>query len=817
MQNMEAQQFHLKWNNHSINTLSSFQQLLDTNTLVDVSLTCSNGKTVTAHRMVLAACSDYFYHLFKDLPERHPVIVFKDAGEEIVRDLLLFMYKGEVEVQEVYLNDFLKFADTLQVKGLSQSDRDNNPSSHKIPLPSSRHNLPHAAQDLSPTATSNTSQPSIAKDASSKNVKSGTNNSGRRSATSTPKMSCASEGDQAIPLIKGNNNNNTSSGSSPILPSSLPGTPAPNLVGAEDLAKSYLANLSKFPSLFPLATPANSDSTTPPPPGQTVNPLGLPPPGSFSADLLSHLSSPNLYRALHRKYPENPILLKQMPFFKKMFGDNAELAAAAAAAMYPQVPPIPISNRDDNDNDSIAERSPPTTPVPPPAISLPGLTGVHFPAQMSGVHLPTTIPGLMRPGLPLTPICPTNLDGENGFLDRGTTSSPMDSDSPYPPSSGAGSTTADLNSTNGSISSPTKASGSATASKSGAGDSENNNKEEKADGNEGKHVRGSKGGSAGRGSRLERMIAAEYKIMSEYSEQGPNPDNLPAMTPELMKSRRTHSLQLAIAEIMHNRASVQSAATKFHIPRETLRRHYQRYLKTMGIERAPGINGPVKGTTGTTAAAVAAATNNNATKGPVHSVPSGLSLPNSEGSEQQTAVSMAQRTNPIIPTSIMQSLAGSIGATPTLSIPGVARRTDEANCFSSLMEIGQAYGIWSPDVITKDNHINKEKDEYDDDTIDDDDRDGTDKEKEDGLVIDERAEDDEDVEVDDDEPLSPGGPEDEQQIQTRPSTRKSQPTPIEPMDSSPSSSSAATQSASTASVSTAASNSISKAPMETSA
>ena len=93
---METQQFHLKWNNHSLNTLSSFQQLLDSNTLVDVSLTCSNGKTVSAHRMVLAACSDYFYHLFRDLPEKHPVIVFKDANEEIVRDLLLFMYKGEV-------------------------------------------------------------------------------------------------------------------------------------------------------------------------------------------------------------------------------------------------------------------------------------------------------------------------------------------------------------------------------------------------------------------------------------------------------------------------------------------------------------------------------------------------------------------------------------------------------------------------------------------------------------------------------------------------------------------------------------------------
>jgi hypothetical protein len=181
---------------------------------------------------------------------------------------------------------------------------------------------------------------------------------------------------------------------------------------------------------------------------------------------------------------------------------------------------------------------------------------------------------------------------------------------------------------------------------------------------------------------------------------------------------------------------------------------------------------------------------------------------------------MAQATHPMIPTSIMQSLAGSIGATPTLSIPGVPRGTDESNCFSSLMEIGQAYGIWSPDVINKDNHINRDKDEDDDDNIDDDDKDGTDKEKDDGLIIDERADDDddEDVEVDDDEPLSPGGPEAEQQIQTKPSTRNSQPTHNEPMDSSPSSSSTVTKSTTTAaSVGTAASNSISKAPMETSA
>ena len=106
---------------------------------------------------------------------------------------------------------------------------------------------------------------------------------------------------------------------------------------------------------------------------------------------------------------------------------------------------------------------------------------------------------------------------------------------------------------------------------SASGDSHSPNKDQK-DGD------GGRGGSknSGRGSRLERMIANEYKIMSEFSEY-PS-EMMPVMTPELMKSRRTHSLQLAIGEIMHNRASVQSVATKYHIPRETLRRHYMRLV-----------------------------------------------------------------------------------------------------------------------------------------------------------------------------------------------------------------------------------------------
>ena len=73
------------------------------------------------------------------------------------------------------------------------------------------------------------------------------------------------------------------------------------------------------------------------------------------------------------------------------------------------------------------------------------------------------------------------------------------------------------------------------------------------------------------------MVEAEKRILTEYSEALEADTNLPSITPELLKSRRTHSLQLALGDILNNRVSIQSAARKYNIPRETLRRHYYTY------------------------------------------------------------------------------------------------------------------------------------------------------------------------------------------------------------------------------------------------
>jgi hypothetical protein len=56
---MSVQQFCLRWNNHQPNFISVFTNLLNSESLVDVTL-AAEGRHLQAHRVVLSACSTYF-------------------------------------------------------------------------------------------------------------------------------------------------------------------------------------------------------------------------------------------------------------------------------------------------------------------------------------------------------------------------------------------------------------------------------------------------------------------------------------------------------------------------------------------------------------------------------------------------------------------------------------------------------------------------------------------------------------------------------------------------------------------------------------
>ncbi|XP_059487605.1 protein tramtrack, beta isoform-like isoform X3 [Neocloeon triangulifer] len=114
-----SQRFCLRWNNHQSNLLSVFEQLLQDESFVDVTLAVE-GLYLKAHKMVLSACSPYFQTLFVNNPDKHPIVFLKDVPYADMRSLLDFMYKGEVSVDQERLTAFLKVAESLRIKGLTE-------------------------------------------------------------------------------------------------------------------------------------------------------------------------------------------------------------------------------------------------------------------------------------------------------------------------------------------------------------------------------------------------------------------------------------------------------------------------------------------------------------------------------------------------------------------------------------------------------------------------------------------------------------------------------------------------------------------------
>lgn len=138
---MSQSHYSLRWNNHQSHILSAFDALLQAETLVDVTLVCAET-SVRAHKVVLSACSPFFQRIFSENPCKHPVIVLKDFHGWEVQAIVDFMYKGEISVGQEQLQNLIKAAESLQVRGLAHQEHavDKESSTNQTPTPSNSPN-----------------------------------------------------------------------------------------------------------------------------------------------------------------------------------------------------------------------------------------------------------------------------------------------------------------------------------------------------------------------------------------------------------------------------------------------------------------------------------------------------------------------------------------------------------------------------------------------------------------------------------------------------------------------------------------------------
>ena len=109
--------YQLKWNEHNKIVCESAANMHMKRLFVDATL-ISGDYSFPVHKIVLSAMSPYFKEVFFRNNSQHPTIIFSDIKFKYLNLLLAYIYNGEIYCPQDDVNELLKIANSLQIKGL---------------------------------------------------------------------------------------------------------------------------------------------------------------------------------------------------------------------------------------------------------------------------------------------------------------------------------------------------------------------------------------------------------------------------------------------------------------------------------------------------------------------------------------------------------------------------------------------------------------------------------------------------------------------------------------------------------------------------
>ena len=116
--------FFVKWN-EAVNR--DFSRLWDEKEFHDVTLVSDDLQEVSAHKVVLSSCSEYFSSILKKSKYPSPYLCLEGTTAEDIKNVLQFIYHGQIELDQLHLNGFLKLAERLRLEGLNSEEKENPP------------------------------------------------------------------------------------------------------------------------------------------------------------------------------------------------------------------------------------------------------------------------------------------------------------------------------------------------------------------------------------------------------------------------------------------------------------------------------------------------------------------------------------------------------------------------------------------------------------------------------------------------------------------------------------------------------------------
>ena len=119
----------IKWGDFSPNISNTFSSLRYKKNFIDVTLVSNDHQQVSAHKVVLSACSGYFDTILTLNTHSHPLLCLDGINAIELNNVLDYIYNGEIMMYQQDLDRFLEIAERLQLKGLlpeMNSDKSEN-------------------------------------------------------------------------------------------------------------------------------------------------------------------------------------------------------------------------------------------------------------------------------------------------------------------------------------------------------------------------------------------------------------------------------------------------------------------------------------------------------------------------------------------------------------------------------------------------------------------------------------------------------------------------------------------------------------------
>ena len=115
---MMDEKFCLKWNDFLTNVSNSFRKLRSNDSFYDVTLVSDDQQQVSAHKVVLASSSEYFKNILTSNKHSHPMLCLSGVNITDLKNVLDYVYNGEIQIYQNNLDHFLEIAQRFQLDGL---------------------------------------------------------------------------------------------------------------------------------------------------------------------------------------------------------------------------------------------------------------------------------------------------------------------------------------------------------------------------------------------------------------------------------------------------------------------------------------------------------------------------------------------------------------------------------------------------------------------------------------------------------------------------------------------------------------------------